>query len=663
MLLQAEDIERRIGGRTLYRGVAFQIRAGDRVGLLGPNGAGKSTLLRNLAEIDTADKGRISKPRGTRVALLRQEIDPRNPLPVRDEVASALVEINSAEVLIRELESEIEKLGDQNAIPEDLAERYDRAQTDYRQHGGYERDARVAATLAGLGFDEQARQQPVRSFSGGWLMRMELAKLLLSLPDVLLLDEPTNHLDLPAIEWFEETLATFRGGVVIVSHDRSFLRRHVNRVAELDGTGRFSFYEGNYQRYLEQREQNQATQFAQKKRQDRQIAHMEKFVERFRAKATKARQAQSRVKALERMERIEVEAAPTRRLRFRIPPPPRSGSRVLTLKDIHKSYGEASVYSGVSLSLERGESVALVGANGAGKSTLLKIAAGQLDFESGTRALGHNVDIAFFAQHQLEELEPSRTVLEELASIAQTDDFPRLRGHLGAFLFSGDDVEKRVSVLSGGEKARLALAKLLLRPRNLLILDEPTNHLDVEACEVIEEALREFSGTLLFVSHDRSFINALTTRVIDVAGGHLDSFPGNYDDFHSRKTIVPKEPAKKTNTEDTASAPRKREHRQEERRLRKSREKVARRIERLEGDILENEERQQTLQWEAGSKDAYRDPERMRELELERTQNQERIANLYREWDRLADELAALDDSLESFETVGAPLGTKPAIH
>ena len=290
MLLQAEELARQIGGRTLYADVRLQVRAGDRIGLLGPNGAGKSTLLRALAEHEAPDRGRVNKPRDTRVALLRQEIDPRNERSVHAEVASALTEIATSEALIRKLEAEMAEHAHRKAVPEELAKQYDRAQAAFQQHGGYERDARVAATLAGLGFDEAARQRPVHSFSGGWLMRMELAKLLLSEPDVLLLDEPTNHLDLPSIEWFEETLEGFRGGVVIVSHDRSFLKRHVNRVAELDGSGRFAFYEGNYERYVEHREKRLATRLAEKKRQDRQIAHMDAFVDRFRFKASKAKQ-------------------------------------------------------------------------------------------------------------------------------------------------------------------------------------------------------------------------------------------------------------------------------------------------------------------------------------------------------------------------------------
>ncbi len=641
MLLHVDDIGRQIGGRTLYQGVQFQVRARDRVGLVGPNGAGKSTLLRGLAELEPQDNGHVSKPRGVRVALLRQEMDPGVELAVHAEVASALREIAEAETEVQEVESEIARRG---TVSAELADRYDQAQAHFRTLGGFERDARVAEVLAGLGFDDEARKQPVRSFSGGWLMRIELAKLLLSGPDVLLLDEPTNHLDLPAIEWFEETLAEFRGGIIIVSHDRSFLRRHVNRVAELDGHGRFTFYDVDYDRYLESREQRRTLQQAEQQRQDRKIAHMEKFVERFGAKATKARQAQSRKKALERMKPIAVEPEKKRRMKIRIPEPVRSGDRVLTLEEIHKSYDEQKVYCGASLSLKRGDRVALAGPNGAGKSTLLRVAAGLLDIDSGNRELGHNVEVAFFGQHQWQELAPRRTVLEELEAGAQLDDGSRLRSHLGAFLFSGDDIKKRVSVLSGGEKARLALAKMLLRPRNFLILDEPTNHLDIESREVLEEALAGFAGTLLFVSHDRTFINSLATRVIDVNEGILEAFTGNYDDFVRQKSNRNPAATPDAPTEDRSGAPRKQVRRHEDRLRRKSRERTLRRIERLEATILEHEELRESLTWKVGAPDAYRDPERLRSLEQERTTTEEKIASLYADWEQLADELEQLSE-------------------
>ncbi|MFP8874418.1 MAG: ABC-F family ATP-binding cassette domain-containing protein [Myxococcota bacterium] len=664
MLLQVHDLSRTIGDRTLFSELAFQIRAGDRLGLVGPNGAGKSTLLRVIAGEEPSDGGRVSTPRGVRVARLRQEIDPRVARSVHKETASALGHLDELEANLRALEDEIARLGESGSeIPAALAERYDHTRASFEYGGGFERDARVAEILAGLGFDEAARGRPIRSFSGGWLMRVELAKLFLSNPDVLLLDEPTNHLDLPAIEWFEGALASFPGGAIVVSHDRSFLERQVSRIAELDGYGSFEVYEGGYDRYLAQRSERRELLRARKARQDRQVAHMEQFVERFRAKATKARQAQSRLKAIERMERIELAPERRRTMRLRIPEPPRAGKEVLALEGVHKSYGENPVYRGIDFKVARGERVALAGPNGSGKSTLLRIAAGVLEFDTGERSVGHNVEVAFFAQHQLETLDPSRTVLEELENVATMDDISRLRSHLGAFLFSGDDVKKRVSVLSGGEKARLALARLLLRPSNFIVLDEPTNHLDLEACQVLEDALARFSGSLLFVSHDRSFINAIATRVVEVRAGTLRSFPGNYDDYlrraHRSNRPAPEspvttadragqavDPEKSDQTVDAPSRPRP-DH-QVRRRQQKARDRTVRRIERLEAEILEREKRQETLVWELGSPDLFRDPDRMRELEAERSGIQEEIDALYSEWERRADELASIDDGMDS---------------
>jgi len=457
--------------------------------------------------------------------------DPMGTRALGDAVRGLLRFIQEEE--IRRLEGEMSERAERGEeLPERLTRRYDEASTRFAQGGGFERHARVAEILAGLGFDEEAADRPLSSFSGGWLMRVELAKLLLAQPDVLLLDEPTNHLDLPSIQFFESTLERFPGAVLVVSHDRTFLRRHTSRIIELDGRGRFTLYEGGYDRYLADREQRREELLARKANQDRQIAETERFIERFRAKATKARQVQSRIRALEKTRRIEVDDAPARRMRLRIPAPPRSGERVLSLEHLHKRYGDGPpLYEDIDFHLFRGEKVALVGPNGAGKSTLLRIAAGRLDFESGERVLGHNVQPAFFAQHQIEALDPDASVLEELARDARTDEIPRLRGHLGAFLFTGDDVEKKIGVLSGGEKARVALAKLLLRPANLLILDEPTNHLDLATKEMLVEALTGFEGTMLFVSHDRQFLRGLSSRVLELTPEGARRYEGTYAEY------------------------------------------------------------------------------------------------------------------------------------
>jgi ATP-binding cassette subfamily F protein 3 len=671
LLLRLEDLEKRIGDRVLFAAASAAVRAGDRIGIVGPNGAGKTTLLHLLAGEEPCDGGRLHRARGVRIGMLRQEIDPRSSRSVREEARTALSRLDALEEELRQLEAEMSERAERGEeLPERLTHRYDEVSTRFAQGGGFERHARVAEILAGLGFDEEAADRPLSSFSGGWLMRVELAKLLLAQPDVLLLDEPTNHLDLPSIQFFESTLERFPGAVLVVSHDRTFLRRHTGRIIELDGRGRFTLYEGGYDRYLADREQRREELLARKANQDRQIAETERFIDRFRAKATKARQVQSRIRALEKIERIEVDDAATRRMRLRIPTPPRSGERVLSLEHLHKRYGDsAPLYEDIDFHLFRGEKVALVGPNGAGKSTLLRIAAGRLDFESGERVLGHNVQPAFFAQHQLEALDPDASVLEELARDARTDEIPRLRGHLGAFLFTGDDVQKKIGVLSGGEKARVALAKLLLRPANLLILDEPTNHLDVEACEILEEALREYQGTLLFVSHDRAFINALATRLVDVDHGRLEDHLGNYDAYVERRqraaasdasrapaandpSAPSSPPLAEGKTGSTAASPapppaKGKQARMREREQRREREKTARKLEKLEARIAEEEERKEALGWRLGEPEVYRDAERSRALQSEQREIEATIETLYLDWERLSEELAALEDARE----------------
>ncbi len=651
MLLRLEDVSRTFGTRTLFRDVDLLVRRGDRIGLVGPNGAGKTTLLEIAGGLEPPDHGRVIRARDVRVGLLQQEIDPTREHSVREEVASVLAHLNALEVEMRDLEGQMESLGHAGEeIPGDLAERYDRCSSAFAFGGGFEREARVARTLAGLGFDDRAVERPLRSFSGGWLMRVELAKLLLSAPDVLLLDEPTNHLDLPSIEWFEATLREFAGGIVMISHDRTFLRRHATIVAELE-FGRFTVYPGNYDRFLQEKSERREQRLAQKRNQDRRIAQAERLIDRFRYKASKARMVQSRIKALDRLERVEIEAEHRKAPRLRIPAPARAGEMVLRLEGIHKRYGETRVYEGVDLRVRRGARVALVGPNGSGKSTLLRIAAGILPYDAGERHLGHNVQVAFYAQHQLEALDSGHTVLQELETVAHTEDIPRLRGHLGAFLFSGDDVLKKVSVLSGGEKSRLALAKMLLRPANFLVLDEPTNHLDVAACEVLDDALRSYPGTLLFISHDRSFINGLATLVVEVLSGALTEHPGNYDDF-LRRTAAPASastPAPAAASPDPPAsrprkAPSKRERiaqREEEKESARRRVRTRKRLAALEGEIVDLEQQLEALSWRLGDPQVFRDADRVRTLGTERTELRQSIDDRYAEWERLSAEVEA----------------------
>jgi ATP-binding cassette subfamily F protein 3 len=647
VLLRIDGVSRQIGSRVLFRDVTFAVQAGDRVGLVGPNGAGKTTLLRIAGGEEEPDVGAVHLPRHVRVGLLRQEIDPTRGGSVREEVASVLVHLDALEAELREIEAEMAACGRRGEdVPPELADRYDHSHAAFEFGGGFDRGARVERVLAGLGFEQAAIDRPLSSFSGGWLMRVELAKLLLSAPDVLLLDEPTNHLDLPSIQWFEETLADYKGGVVVISHDRAFLRRHATRMASLEN-GNIEVYDGGYDAWVDYRIERREQLLAEKRNQDRRIAETERFIERFRYKASKARQVQSRVRALERTERVEVPDERSATLRLRFPPPARAGESVLRFEGIHKRFGDNVVYAGTDFEVRRGERVALAGPNGAGKSTLLRIAAGGLPCDAGERRLGHNVTVAFFGQHQLESLDARASVLEELAGVATTDDHPRLRGHLGAFLFSGDDVEKKVAVLSGGEKSRLALAKMLLRPANFLILDEPTNHLDLAACEVLEGALAGYTGTLLFISHDRDFIDALATRVVDVRAGTLTSYPGNYTDYqraHGRTAPLASEAAPASGTPSAPDAKRERmEARARAKDLARRLERARKRVAAIEEEILGHEEQLASLTHQLAQPDIYSDGDLIRAVEADRGEVRAAIERLYADWEVAAAEVEGLE--------------------
>jgi ATP-binding cassette subfamily F protein 3 len=521
--------------------------------------------------------------------------------------------------------------------------------------GGYRLEAEGRAVLSGLGFASADLHRPLAEFSGGWRMRAALARLLLLRPSLLLLDEPTNHLDLPSLAWLEDLLAGYDGTVVVVSHDRYFLNRMVSSIAELGPEG-LALYPGVYDDFLVEREARRELAEARARNQAKRIAEVERFIERFRYKATKARQVQSRIKMLDRLERLEL-APRARRIHFTFPAPPRTGRLVASLRGVHKAYGGTVVYAGVDVEVERGERVALVGANGAGKSTLLRILAGVLPFERGERALGAHVAVHYYAQHQLDALAPERTVLEELAAVAPEAGHTRLRTVLGSFLFSGDSADKKVAVLSGGEKARVALAKMLIRPAALLCLDEPTNHLDLASREVLEEALAAFAGTIVFISHDRYFINRIVTRIVEIADGRLTSYLGDYDDFLAAKAREgadpvtgggPRGPAKPRGSRAAPSPPPDRAgatspapdgRRGGTRRGSREVRVLRRRLEEVEGQIHALEARLDQLGQALADPALYTDGERARAVALERKSAEEQVARLLREWEALSEAL------------------------
>ena len=641
MLVQLEGVVKSFGGQPLFHEVGWRIAAGERIGLVGPNGAGKTTLCRILAGLEEPDAGQVTRPRGVTVGYLPQEVAASSVGTVLIEALSGFEEVWALE---RELEAVAAAL--EVSPTEALTDRYGDLQHRFEALGGYRLESQARAILSGLGFSAADLHRPLTELSGGWRMRAALARLLLLRPALLLLDEPTNHLDLESLAWLESFLSEYEGAVVVVSHDRYFLNRMVSAIADLGPAG-LEIYPGDYDDFLVEREARRQLALAQARNQAKRVAEIERFIERFRYKATKARQVQSRLKMLERLPRVEVERE-ARHIRFAFPAPPRTGRRVAALRAIHKAYGNTVVYAGIDFEVERGERVALVGVNGAGKSTLLRILAGGLAFDRGQRQLGVHVDLHYYAQHQLDALDPARTVLEELETVAPEATHTRLRTLLGAFLFSGDAVDKRVTVLSGGEKARLALAKMLVRPAALLCLDEPTNHLDLASREVLEEALARFSGTIVFISHDRYFINRIATRVLEIAGGALTNYPGDYDAYLAAKaraidaverpaTLAPSPPAPtRSRTPSPARQPR---GRQSKAQRHGAARQLQQRLEEVEAKIHALEERLRDLGAALADPALYTDGGQARAVAVERKEAEEQVAWLLHEWEELASAL------------------------
>jgi ATP-binding cassette subfamily F protein 3 len=529
-MIHVEGLTKRYGDQVLFADVSWHVKKRDRIGLSGPNGAGKTTLLRMLAGLEEPDAGAIRMASETTIGYLPQDGIVHHGRTVYDEVALAFQELLALKDEQHRIEDALATAThDDGGEHERLLERYAEITERFKHLGGYEIDARVADVLKGLGFSLADQKRKTEEFSGGWQMRIALAKLLLARPNLLLMDEPTNHLDLPARNWLEEYLEEYPGSVVLVSHDRYFLDATIKRITQV-GLRTLTDYHGNYSKYLVEHEARMERLLEAHRRQSEEIERAEAFINKFRYQATKARQVQSRIKQLDKVERIEIPPQ-RKKIRFRFPDAPKAGRVVLELKGVRREYGENVVLGAVDLTVERGDHIALVGPNGAGKSTLMRILAGVDRPDGGTRILGHQVVLDYFAQDQAAVLDSSRTVYEEMSSVSPTTMVPMIRDILGGFLFSGDDVNKRVGVLSGGERNRLALAKMLLTPSNVLLLDEPTNHLDLDSKEVLLEALADYGGTLVFVSHDRYFVDRLASKVIEVGGGQAPLYPGGYEDF------------------------------------------------------------------------------------------------------------------------------------
>ena len=516
------NVSKAYGSQVLLRDASFRIGDNERIGLVGANGSGKTTLFRLISDMESPDNGVIQKKRGLTIGFLPQEIDSLREGNVLDEVLAVRPQFLEAYTeRVR-----LERMTRHPDCPEDLLRKKAYLDSHYEELGGDTVKARAEEILGGLGFLPEDFGRSLSTLSGGWHMRVRLASLLMSEPELLLLDEPTNHLDLPSMVWFEQYLRAFPGAYLIVAHDREFINRTVSRIIEVDRGG-LGLFTGDYDYYRMRKEDLYVHRARAFRAQQVKIRDMEDFIARNRVRKDRAGQVQSRIKQLEKIERLEAPRS-VRGIGFDFPQPERAGAQALSLVEFSKRFGDKIVFDRTSLVLSRGDKAAVIGVNGKGKSTLLKIAAGELAPDEGRRQLGYRAQVGYFAQHQLEALDPKRTVLEEMYTAVRGETMSQVRSMLGAFLFSGEDVEKKVTVLSGGEKSRLALAKLLMRPANLLIMDEPTNHLDIASREVLETALKKYEGTLLLSSHDRRFIDAVATRTLEIEEGRLEDHPGNY---------------------------------------------------------------------------------------------------------------------------------------
>jgi len=629
-MLTISDVCKAYGPQTLFEDVSLQINRAERVGLIGPNGAGKSTLFSLILGTEEADKGTITREKNIVIGHLPQESAPAGGGTVLELAMAVTAEIAELQRKIKTWDSEHPAETDHH---ENIHARYDAL-------GGYQLEPKAKRILAGLSFREKDFDRPLREMSGGWVMRAHLARLLTLEPDILMLDEPTNHLDLESLQWFQEYLRGYPGGSLMISHDRNFLNELTTHTLEIRQR-RLIRYRGNYDSCLEQRAAADAQLLSAYKNQQREIAHMMEFVERFRAKNTKAAQAQSKLKQIERMEKIEAPVNGEKKIHFRFPQPQRGGLKAVTLKDIHHAYGANVIYSGVDFQAERGQRIVLVGPNGAGKSTLLKLLAGVLKPQSGARELGHNVKSGYYSQYRVDMLDAARTVLEEAMDTPQriTEEF--VRTVLGCFLFRGDDVFKKVSVLSGGEKSRLALVKLLLDPPNLLLMDEPTTHLDMASIEALLAALEQFSGTIIFISHDVYFIRQLSTHVVRVEAGRLTHYSGGYQYYLDKTAPSPpvRLPSDIGGGAKTKNKEQKRidaEERQARYRKRKTHQEA---VTRLEAEIQRLEARQKELTAELENPATYEKGGAAMQLNREWQENADSLKLLAQEWEQAATRL------------------------
>ena len=642
-MISTTNITLQFGGRVLFKDISFRVGTHDRIGLVGSNGAGKTTLLKILAGEVTPDQGDVNKAKYVSVGYLPQEGMTVSGRSLYSEVQTVFGDVIDAQARLDEVHRRMGETIDHSSDEfKELLDLYGELQHKIEASDAFRMKGVIEKVLCGLGFVERDFARDTGEFSGGWQMRIALAKLLLMQPSLLLLDEPTNHLDLDSLQWLEAYLQSYEGAIMIVSHDRRFLDTMAQRICELS-LGSMTEYSGNFSFYVKARGERLELQAAAFRNQQQQIKQTEQFIERFRYKATKARQVQSRVKMLDKMEMIELEDQEGG-IRFSFPPAPSSGKVVMELIDIRKSYGVIDVFKGVSLDIVRGDRMAFVGVNGAGKSTFSRIIAGVEPIGGGERKIGHNAIIGYYAQHQAEELNPIDDALETLESIATGESRRQLRTLLGSFLFQGDDVFKKVKVLSGGEKSRLALAKLLLQPSNLLVMDEPTNHLDVRSKGVLQDALSEYEGSFVIVSHDRDFLDPIVNKIVEFRHGGIKVYPGTLSEYLEKKRMEREaEAASFAPVKTTGSAAKEKERKRLEADFRQERYRRTKplqdKINTIERSIGKHEEEKTMIEHQMSNPDFFKDGEHVKATAARYKELQELLIDEYYRWGELTKDL------------------------
>lgn len=648
-MLSVNDISKYLGKKELFRGVSLHVSPGERIGLIGQNGTGKSTLFQILLGSTEPDSGSLAMIKGFRTGHLPQELVPAPGLSILARATDVHEEAQELRDELESIQGELDREHDPLVLTT-LATKHARVLERIEHLMGYDFEARAEKILEGLGFRNSQFEAPVSELSGGWVMRLELARLLLSEPDLLLLDEPTNHLDLESLLWLEEYLLNSSSAFILVSHDRAFLNRTVRRIIEID-QGTLHEYAGNYDFYLEEKAKRLEIRQATFKNQQDRIRQIERFIDKNRYDKKTAAQAQSRIKMLEKMEKIEAPTVDSPQIHFSFPQPARSGKRAIELKCVSKSYGDTNVYSCIDLVIERADRIAFLGPNGAGKSTLLKMLAGVVQPDSGEISAGVHTTIGYYAQHQWELLNGDASVYDEALGVSGDMLQTQLRGILGAFGFHGDDIFKKTVVLSGGEKARLVLCKLLLQRPNFLLLDEPTNHLDISSRVVLEKALGEFTGTICFISHDRRFINAVANKILVVKSGEIYIFPGNYDDYQqiwqARLEDQPKPGAKPEFNGSAAKARtvQKRAEAEWRNELFRAKKPVQEQIENIERDLDACHAELERLKELLADSETYKQGKLAMEVQLQYRQTQERVNELSSQWEASALELESIEES------------------